>query len=1037
MNWNTSSHPSRREPEHARREPRPRLSRLAAGCRAFVPRSCFVLPFVLLSLAGTLGAQLDLPKKPAPPKDPAEVLFPPAPPRGDLAPRDGSVPLDLPGAHAAPPATTPVPVTGGAPEEAARALFRELANLRGVEHSAALFERLLALGPAVVPVARAVLDVQHAPTLLVAGRLCLVGGTSADRAAVAQRLTRAVPAEGAALLAELVARDPMLSPPEYLAGLLDHPSPAMRNAAQAQLETHPGGVPLSALTPLCAAARTATRSAAIELVARSADPLAWNLLASRLGDSSAQLARRVADLLAAIDGAETLVLERAFPVELRPGPLAWDRARAYALLSVVQREESTQRVLLLEGHIESLREGLRSSLPLVAGACAVGLARVGFRIGPSRAGEWLDREVPHLLVRCGTAAEFHNDFSSLERPALRALGLLTGENFGVDGEAWRRWWLDHAASFRARHAVIELGPGAAGELLVAFPDERASGWCLLGPERSAAAGSGTVLRLDQAASERLLARLEAEGIFGFQRFPDGARGRSAYALRVAVGAQEKCFARAAATGGGASWLDPLLGELRAVVDENRWQLYFDPRATSADGWWRAEHERWSALAPLERQRALVQLVLEVARHLQGAEREPCLAELERLYRDAAVPRAADFEPLLALLAGEATFGPRAERLSELARVAAGCAESAGEDSSPREQLLSLVLERFGPEADAVLARAARDLPADTLRALAHDARPRARALAAHGLLRLADAPDGLELVGAMCSDPEPSVQLAALGALAGISAERAGELRPRLMECARSAAPELRVAALRVLAPWGGKDVHDLALEALGDADERMQLAGVEALAELADPRSASLLASLLARGPGSPLFAGARRGLTRMGPAGIEECSRLAHSGNLRARREAALVLAEALAPEAAGLLLSLLHEDPADQRVAWELSVLSGLDFVSAPRPDQAAENWWSLVVHDDPLAWCLAAAERVGLPAPPRNALEGELSAEGARFLLSMAELSAPELVERAVRELERRLGTEFRRPASAAERETFRKELREAVRARLGE
>jgi HEAT repeat protein len=995
------------------------------------------LGLLLATLPGALAAQLDLPKKPAQaPRNPAETLLPPTPPKGDLAPKDGVLPLDLPSGHEA-PAASPATPAASEPEEAARALFRELAAVREVERSTPLFERLLALGPAVVPVARAALEGDHGPTLLVAGRLCLIGGTSADRAAVAQRLTRALPAEAAALLAELVARDPMLSPPEYLAGLLEHPSPAVRNAALAQLGAHAGGVPLSALAPLCASPRTATRTAAVELVARSEDPLAWNLLASRLGDTSAQLARRAADLLAAIDGAEPLVLERAFPVELRPGPLSWDRARAYALLSVVQREESTQRVLLREAHIESLRDGLHSSLPLVAGACAVGLARVGFRIGPSRAGAWLDREVPHVLVRCGTAAEFHNDFSSLERPALRALGLLTGETFGADGEAWRRWWLDNAESFRARHAVIELGPQAAGELLVAFPDERAGTWCLLGPERAPSAGSARVLRLDQAAAERLLSRLESEGIFGIERFPDSARARAACALRVAVGEQEKCFARGVVPGGGASWLDGLLGELLQVVEENRWQLYFDPRATNADQWWRSEHERWAVLAPLERQRALAQLLIEVAGRLQDAEREPCLIELERLYQDAAVPLAADFEPLLALLAGETTFGPRAERLCELARVAAGCALSAARDSTARERLLTLVLERFGPEADAVLARVARDLTADTLRALARDPRPRARALAAYGLLRCNDAPDGLELVRALCADAVPSVQLAAFAALAGIPAERAGELRPLLLERARSGQPELRLAALRVLGQWGGKDVHDLALEAIADADESVQIAGVEALAELADPRSASLLASLLARGPGSPLFSGARRGLARMGPAGIEECSRLAHSGNLRARREAALLLAEALAPEAAALLLPLLLENPADQRVAWELSVLAGLDFVDQERPDQAATAWWNLVVHDDPLAWCLAAAERAGVPAPPRTALEGELSPAGARFLLALADLPAPELVERAVRELERRLAVEIHRPASTAEREAFQKELREAVRARLGE
>src|SRR6185503_11991756 len=101
-----------------------------------------------------------------------------------------------------------------------------------------------------------------------------------------------------------------------------------------------------------------------------------------------------------------------------------------------------------------------------------------------------------------------------------------------------------------------------------------------------------------------------------------------------------------------------------------------------------------------------------------------------------------------------------------------------------------------------------------------------------------------------------------------------------------------------------------------------VQAAGVAALAELADPGSASLLASLLARGADSPLYAEARRGLLRLGAAGTEECLRLARSAGARARREAALVLGQALAPEAAGFLVPLLAEAPHDERVLWELS-------------------------------------------------------------------------------------------------------------------
>jgi hypothetical protein len=947
------------------------------------------------------------------------------------------------------------PPAAGA-EEAARLLFGELARTRDLQRARTALERLLALGPAVLPVARAELGASQAAPLLAAARTCLVAGDDADRAAVAERLTRWLPAEVATeLLAELLARDPVLATPQYLCGLLDHAAAAMRSAAFKALEERRASVPLQALAPLLQAERAAARAAALELVARLDDPLAWNLVASRFGDPSARIARRAAELLAAVDRAEPLLLERAFPAEASRSVLAWDRARAYALLALVEREEARSLVLLegrdVEARVEDLRAGLTSAQPLVAGACAVALARIGFRAGPSRVGAWLEREVPHLLVRSASGAEFHSDFSALEGPALRALALLTGEAFGADGDAWRRYWVEHAQGFRARHALIELTSGAARELEVAFRDAEGRAWRLLGPGRAVAirtestrvpetpAGTAgpTELLLDLRAAERVLALLEGAGVLGPGRFPS-ARAGAECALAVAVGAQEKRFAGTP----GERWLEDLRGELERVVEEHRWQAYLDPTGAGLLAGESGEIERWAALAPWERQRALVELLLEALRRTPLAARDEPVSELVRLYEDAALPAASDFEPLLAALADERAFGPRAGALCELARVAGGVhagAARAGEDDS-RERLLALGLERFGPEADPALASVARDLEPAALLALARDPRPRARALSAEGLVRALAATERPALARALLADPEPSVQLAVLRVLASSDVALAEELRAEVAQRARAAPLELRIAALRTLARRGGKDAHDLALEALGDEVEAVQEAGVAALAELADPRSASLLASLLARGPSSPLFAQARHGLARMGPRGREACERLARSSGARARREGALFLAEELAPEAAGLLLALLHEEPKDERLAFELSVLSGLDLAAEEHPAEAAQAWWELVVHDDPLAWLLAAAERAGVPAPAREALEngtGGLTAEGARFLLALAELPEAPLVERAARELELRLGVRLSRPATSARRAQFRAELREAVRARLGE
>ena len=989
------------------------------------------LLLLALPLTGTAAwAQLDLPTKPsqgAKKPEPKHPALPAPTSKGNVAPGKHAEPLDLPPGAASEHAPAAAPDASTAPIELARALFRELAAARDLARAAPLIERLLALGPEVLSVARGELASDRPACQLAAGRLCLMGGTSDDRAAVAERVAHGMPVSVAApLFDELLARDPMLASPEYLAGLLEHPSSALRTRAARALEPRVAPSTLSALAPVLESTSAAARASALELVARVNDPLAWNLLASRLGDPNARLAQRAASLLAGTGGAEALLLERAFPAGAKPDALAWDRARGYALLALVEREDDAHAVLVDSTRVEALLGGLASPQPLVAGACAVVLARVGFRSPAAETERWLDRDVPHQLVRAGTGAEFHADFSSLEQPAQRALALITGASFGPDGDAWRRWWVDNAASFHARHAVIELGEEAAARLLVQFEDARGRRWTLLGPERQASGDPARTLRLDPAAAERLLGRLQAEGVFGVERLPDPERAGAPSALVVEVGAQEKRFA------GGleAPWIPRLAVELGRCVEENEWQLYYDPARTGAAEWWQSEQARFAALEPLERRLAVKRLLIEAVGRASGAVRDERLAELRELYAQPEMPEAADFEPLFAALAGEGAYAPRGELLFELLRVAAVAKGAESDGATARARLVALGLERFGPEADAELARLARELAPTALQALARDARPRARALAPEGLLRAGAEP---ELVHALFADPDPAVRLALLTALVANPRE---ELRTELLALARTGALEERPAALRALVRLGGKDVQDLALEALGDGEASVQLAGVEALAELADPGSASLFAALLARGSSSPLYPAARRGLQRLGAAGIDECLRLAHTAGARARREAALLLSEALVPEAAGVLLTLLTEDPHDERVAWELSVLAGQDFSAEEHPEKAAWNWWDVVVHDDPDAWLCAAAERAGVSAPAPAVLQAK-GVDGARFLLAVATLPSPPLVERATRGLEHLLGCEFARPSSNQERARFLDELREAVRARFGE
>jgi len=980
-----------------------------------VQRATKLVPVLLLLCAGLGQAQLDLPGKKKPE---------PVPPRGDLAPGREGEPLELPsdGAPEAEPVAVPQPVAPGS-VEAASELFAAIARERRPGAIALEVERLLALGAAAQPGARVALAGRHAPSVLAGGRVLLAGGAP-EREAVARRLTQPItPEVGLALLSDLRARDPKLTTPAYLAGLLEHAEPALRAAAQRALEERLVPELLPALQPLLDSGRSSARSAALELVARIDDPLAANLLVSRLSDSSAQLAGRAAALLAARAEGEALLRAAAFGAAT--GEAGSERRRAYALLGLVQAEETGGRALLALSDVPALLPLLSDPRALVSGTAAIALARIGFRASASEVGPWLAREVPHQLVRCGTGVEFHGDFSTLERPALRALALLSGAGLGDDGAAWREWWLEQGERFVPRHAVLELPPDAAAVLRIDGVDAQGP-WALLGPARAEEDVRGDTLRLDAAAAELLLVFLREAGAFDARHLPAASGPSEVGALSVRVGPQEKRLTRAAE----GEWFERLQAEFARVRAENAWQRHPDGGRSRFE-FWRAEAERWSLMPPELRRRELKRLVLTGLRQPGEARtREARLGELEGLYVLEGVPEASDVEALLAVLGQEAEFGARVERTLALAGRAL---EARGGDPStevdPLGRLLGFTLERFGAAAVPALRPLAHALSPAALELLRADLRPEARALAAEALVHghgPADAPALLALL----HDPDELVVRTTLDAL---ELEPCEPARARLFELTRSASGATRAAALRALVPLGGKDVLDLAQESLGDVDPDLQRAAAWALAELADPRAATLLASLLTRGPGSPLYAEARRGLVRLGEVGVSECLRLSRAGGSRAQREGLLLLAELGRPEAVPGMLVLLAEAPNDERVRREFSILSGLDLAREEHPETAAFAWWDLVVHDDALAWFLAAAERAGVRSVAREELDPPVSPAGARFLLEVAGMEDPLLAERAVRELERVLGVTLARP-EAAGRAAFLAELRARVAAR---
>jgi len=1002
--------------------------------RNLLRRSCRPCVLVLL-LAVPGAAQLDLPGKGNKPAKGGEIVTPREPkrarglqlPSGDV---DGAV---EPAAGATPqPLVVPTPAPreperasyDSTPGGAARYIFDQLDGEEDPDSTLArgAISSLGALGSEALGASRQALWERDTVGLVTAARVLVRFGAADDRRAVTQRLEDRVPTRAAGpLLATVLAADPVLVTPEYLIGLLDHPTTAMRTAAQRTLVDRVDASYLTLLAVHLSARRAHTRELALDLIAGVEDPSVRLLIASRLGDSSSRVALRAAELLAQLDdeAVATMLLQDVF------GPGGFNRERAYGLLALIQREDRRRERLLGEEHVGPLLVALRNpDTEIVSGAAAAALAGLGFRSTAGADSAWLDRDVPHTLVRLASGAVFHPDFSALQPTALSRLGLITGQNFGRNGPAWQTWWSENADGFRARRAFLNVRPEEASLLRVTYTPElgRESSWSLVGAGRGADPAGDRAIYLTPTQCDRLLAVLQRSGVLGSERIPleladSGVSGRG---LEVEIRDQRKRFELA--FGATAPWFDEIESFVLDLVQENRWQGFHVPEVSRHD-FWLSESSWWEGEASATaRGRRLKGHLLARLAATPTRERGADLAELTQIYAQAEVPEPVDFAALLDLLDDEEFFAGRTRSLLDLALI---CAATTGSPPRPGgatiepelgRALVDLLAARFHEnvraEAQEVLVASGRDV----VRELATAPQSFQRSLAPHGLVRDPEAQD-LELLLALLEDPIEEVEVATLQAL---GEGRVAAARDPIFQRARAGSPAVRAAALRAAGLLGGDEVMNLCILGLAEREQLgVQKAAALALADLADPESAGLLAGLFARGPESHFFEPAREGLRRLGPAAWPELLRQTAAGAQATRREAALLLAEQGVPQACSTLLSLLTQDPDDERIAWELAVLTCVDFREDEGPALAWWSWWDLVVHDDSLAWLRAAAVREGLEAPPEDALQSEGTREGALFLYTMMQLEGPHLVERARRELERLLGVPVETPPTSGQ------------------
>ncbi len=1035
------------------------MPRFAPTC-SFLARTPTALALLVL-LAASASAQLDLPERSGAPR---------APRRGGNQPG-----LDLPDARpaadAAPTTSVAAPVKGvepAAPPVAASPAELALQALRTSRPvgAATLQAAVLALrdmGDAGRVAARAALWSEFGSEVVACARVLLAGGLAADRERVLERLRGALPPQSApALVAALVELDPVGASPEFFAEMLDHPQSSMRAAAAGALAGRATAELVPALARRMESKRTDTRLLVVDLAAGIDDDAARELVFTALGDESARVAYRAAVRLArsAAPGVEARLL-----AEVTEGPYLL-RASSYALLAIVEREDARSVAILGEEHVPLLLANLTAENVLATGAAACALAGIGFRRPSADQSGWLDLLVPHHLVRAVAATEFHRDFTSLQAPAERRLALIAGFTLGSDGRAWQRWWGQAAASFRARRAVLEVDPRDLDRLWLEYrgPDAafRLTGE---GIADDASAPETFLLTADECGD--LLRALEREGVLAAERLPSvvSRNATGERELVVGNGANVKRFG--ASAGAGAPWFERLVAFATSLRDANDWQRWVDSRRhADRRALWLAEvAERGRTSDPTERARRLVELVLGALHAAQGAETTRGIAELERSYADPRVRDARDVPALVELIERAPFHSPENARLVALALAAAraGAGDAAARpgdgaraldggpaiDAELAGGLVGALAANFGADAVPEIAAVLRMQPAPVTRAAVRSARS---ALRAGGALALgSDAspanPANEALLAELFEDPDEVVQAAAIAAVAARPCDSDSARTFAELTLARAASPSARVrsAAYGALAACPDAFTLGALLGGLSDEDAEARRAAALGLASLRDPEALPILLSMLARGPRSDLFGPARAGLVGLGRAAHEELLRVVHRRSMgeageaaEVAREAALILAEGGVAEAASPLIAILTDDPGDERVAWELAVLTCVDLRGRGDPAGAWWEWWDGAVHDDALAWLLAAGARLGLDVPEREALVasgGRGDRAGAEFLFDLAVSPEAHVAARAERELERRLGRELELPRAVGSLSSSEEALLGALRERV--
>lgn len=953
---------------------------------------------------------------------------------GGLDLPEGSDPSETPQpTPAAKPVVSQVPSEPASSQDRAAAVaqsvFVEVGSLKSPDpaqvHSAA--ETLVALGDPGLAQARLQLIAKEGVPLWVATRALLLGGNGEDAQRVGQRMQQSLPPKtSGALIKQVIELSPVVASPKWLASLLDHPQKPARLAAYRQLKKLAKEPSLRSedwlgfLTPHLSSKHSDAAYRALDVIADLGDPAAVPHLLETLGHRKAKVARRAVDILTPLEDPriDPELLVRTFGSQ-------WIlRKNAYALLTLIEREDHFMEPRLHQGHVETLLHAMDRNDEMVQNTAALALAGIGFRMEGHVPTPWLDQSVMERLVGVAAAIRFFEDRSSLVEPCLRRLQLLSGRNFGENGPEWAEWWLTHRRSFRASRAAMSYSADDHTGMLVEYA-HRPEGlsFQLLGPERMgrpAEVDGPQPYYLTKEQAVELGRLLEEQGVLGAGQLP-GPRGAAALRgqeLTVRLGAGAKSFALGPDV--LEPWFETVAQYLRALRDQCIWQEFYDPQRFADQRAW-VQHvllEGGVPSDPMERSAWECDVYLTWLESQPPGKRERGLRALVQSAETGQGPTPMEFDRLMALLGQEVSFTRDARQLFRLTLESTGLEGHGASDPEAAllgERLLGTLAEHYGWKGIDPMSQVLQRLGAERARLAREDSLPVLRAAGGLYALRHSGA-DGAEWL-TLLQDSNPQVVAQILEAAGHENKQVA---LPAALQLAATGVPEVRHVALRTLGRLGGTDAREGLMLALTDPSGEYRVTAAEGLADLRDPQAAPLMVALLRNGRQQGIQDALRRGLTDLGSKAHDPLLDALQSPHPFTRREAALLLGRQDVARATPALLRLLSEDSTDSEVVDVLVGLTCVDLSRAVDRSTSWWNWWDSVRQDDSFSWFLAACGTRGLPAPqpvadhffrlrpmgPNGKPQGSrFSLDGAAFLLQAMRMEESWLAQRAWREWQR--------------------------------